>query len=207
MILYMKKLTRRNKTKNRKNLRRKTKKNKCGGATNDPITNDPMPPANPALQPQKTYSSSLFDDLYLNPDKQPILDRIFKEDTTIIHSLHQLLVPGFGDIMFYLNTQLPSGVYLNWVDLYGTQLLHVSIHTGIILNRARASPEKIQSYFEKGNMHIKFDFDNSKEIKLIVNEEMGISHELGRALTDSPKDIIIGKIIELLQKYVDENIL
>ena len=163
-----------------------------------------MPAVNPRLRRQKTYSSSLFYDLYLNPYKQPILDRIFKEDTEIIQSLHQLLVPGFGDIMFYLNTRLPSGVYLNWVDLYGTQLLHVSIHKGVIPNGA--SPEKIQSYFVKGNMHIKFDFDNSKEIKLIVDEAMNISHELGRALTDSPKDIIIGTIIRLLQKYVDENI-
>ena len=64
-------------------------------------------------------------------------------------------------------------------------------------------------------MHIKFDLKSfpltinrplPKFVKLILDHDtMRIRHELGRELTDDPEDLIISKIIELLQKYVDEN--
>ena len=202
MILYMKKLTRRNKNKTK--TRTKSRRNKCGGAA-----------------AVNTNVSHHIYDRVNNADQIGILEDILNRDEGVIQqALLQLLPnPAYGDIRVEVN-KLPKGLYLNWkhVGHIGNPnirpLLHVSIHTGVAPNGA--SQAKLRSYFQKGNMHIKFDLkalpltinkrDLPNFVKLILdNDTMMIRHELGRDLTDSPGDEIISKIIRLLQKYVDEN--
>ena len=208
MILYMKKLTRRNKTKT--NLK-KSIKNKCGGAAR---LTSPREFTN-------TCSSELFHNLFNNEHHQNILRILFNSEQIFINPrdvtpvvikqpIYQLLTPPLADIVFMLN-QTERGVYLNCLHSYidngenvYARILHISIHPGLFQTECDV----------KGNMHIMFDLPDAEEpkvVRLSVRYDPDQKKKIVFRDTRLPmgynpfKLEIIDIIIKLLQKYVDEN--
>jgi hypothetical protein len=187
------------------NTQRNKIRQKYGGAA--AAANNEPPPA-PVLHRSDTYSCTIYNSLFERTDERITRPELFKSffnnDTKIIPQLYKLLPVRPEYITVDLNIEPDRGVYINWKDNNGRQLLHLSVHTGMY--KPGSTKKNVDTCVEKGNMHVIFDcMPEPNLFKLTVSDEMIVSlpHDslINSLPIDEPRRIIVNKIIELLQAY------